>query len=62
MSEANSYNSAINAALADGGLNAQLRELGGNALSLSPAGFEQLIVDETLRWAKVIKAAGVKLD
>ncbi|SRR5258708_3240972 len=47
--------SGINAALADVGLTAQLRELGVSALPLSPTEFEQLIAVETQRWAKVIK-------
>ena len=31
-------------------------------LALSPAGFEKLIADETEKWAKVVKFAGLKPD
>ena len=36
--------------------------MGGSALSGSPADFEKLIIDETEKWAKVIKFAGIKAD
>jgi hypothetical protein len=34
--------------------------LGGTVLSSSPADFGKLIADETGKWAKVIKTAGIK--
>jgi tripartite-type tricarboxylate transporter receptor subunit TctC len=55
-------NKEINAALADARIQAQLAELGGVALPGSPADFGKLIVDETEKWAKVVKFAGVKVD
>jgi tripartite-type tricarboxylate transporter receptor subunit TctC len=50
----------INAGLADPKIKARLAELGGTALAGSPADFGQLIVDETEKWGKVIRAANVK--
>jgi tripartite-type tricarboxylate transporter receptor subunit TctC len=53
-------NKEINAALADPKMNARLADLGGVALPGSPAEFGKLIADETEKWAKVIKFAGIK--
>ena len=39
---------------------ARLADLGGVALAGSPAEFGKLIADETEKWAKVIKFAGIK--
>jgi tripartite-type tricarboxylate transporter receptor subunit TctC len=51
---------AINAAIADPKIQARIADLGGTALSLSAGGFGKLIADETEKWAKVIKSAGIK--
>jgi tripartite-type tricarboxylate transporter receptor subunit TctC len=53
-------NSEINAALADPQISARLRELGGMVLSGSPADFGKLIADETVKWAKVVRFAGIQ--
>jgi len=53
-------NREINAALADPRFNARLADLGGTALSGSPADFGKFIADETEKWAKVVKFAGLK--
>ena len=53
-------NKEINAALADPKIKARLADLGGTALAGSPADFGKLIADETEKWAKVIKFAGIK--
>jgi tripartite-type tricarboxylate transporter receptor subunit TctC len=53
-------NQAVNAIVADPKMKAQLAELGGTPLALSPAGFEDLIIAETEKWAKVIRAANIK--
>jgi tripartite-type tricarboxylate transporter receptor subunit TctC len=53
-------NKEINAALADPKLKARLADLGGTAVGGSPAEFGKLIADETEKWAKVIKFAGIK--
>jgi tripartite-type tricarboxylate transporter receptor subunit TctC len=55
-------NTEINAALADPGLQARLARLGGAALVLSPSQFGKLIADETEKWAKVIRAVGIKAE
>ena len=55
-------NKEINAGLADRKLNARLADLGGTVLPGSPAEFGKLIADETEKWAKVIKFAGIKAD
>jgi hypothetical protein len=51
----------INAALADPKLKARFADLGGTPLALSPAEFGKLIADETEKWAKVIRAANIKI-
>jgi tripartite-type tricarboxylate transporter receptor subunit TctC len=53
-------NKEINAALADPKIAARIAELGGSALSGSPADFGKLVADETDKWAKVIRAANIK--
>jgi tripartite-type tricarboxylate transporter receptor subunit TctC len=53
-------NNEINAALADPKIKARFVDLGGAVLGGSAADFGQLIADETEKWAKVIKFAGVK--
>jgi tripartite-type tricarboxylate transporter receptor subunit TctC len=53
-------NKEINAGLADPKLKAQLADLGGTVLAGSPADFGKLIVEETEKWAKVVKFSGAK--
>jgi tripartite-type tricarboxylate transporter receptor subunit TctC len=53
-------NEEINAALADPKIKAQLADLGGTPLVGSPAEFGKFITDETEKWAKVIKFAGIQ--
>src|SRR5256714_1085353 len=53
-------NTEINAGLADPGMRAKFAELGGMVLAGSPADFGKLIADETEKWGKVIKFAGIK--
>jgi tripartite-type tricarboxylate transporter receptor subunit TctC len=55
-------NMEINAGLADPKLKARLTDLGGTVLALSPAEFGKLIADETDKWAKVVKFAGIKAE
>jgi tripartite-type tricarboxylate transporter receptor subunit TctC len=50
-------NTEVNAALADPKMKARLADLGGMVLAGSPADFGRLIVDETEKWAKVVRAA-----
>jgi tripartite-type tricarboxylate transporter receptor subunit TctC len=59
----NKLNMEINAGLADAKLKSRFSELGGEAvLAVSPADFGKLIADETAKWAKVVKFAGIKPD
>jgi tripartite-type tricarboxylate transporter receptor subunit TctC len=53
-------NTEINAAFADPLMKARLADTGGSLLPGSPADFRNLIADETEKWAKVIKFAGIK--
>jgi tripartite-type tricarboxylate transporter receptor subunit TctC len=55
-------NEEVNAALDDPKMKARLADLGGVALPGSPAEFGKLIADETEKWAKVIKFAGIKAE
>ena len=55
-------NKEINAGLADPNVKARLVDLGGTVLTGSPADFAKLIADETEKWGKVIKFAGIKAD
>jgi tripartite-type tricarboxylate transporter receptor subunit TctC len=53
-------NKEINAGLADPKIKARLADLGGTLLAGSPADFGKLIADETEKWGKVVKFAGIK--
>jgi tripartite-type tricarboxylate transporter receptor subunit TctC len=53
-------NKEVNAGLADPKIKSWLVDAGGVPLSGSPADFAKLIADETEKWAKVIKFAGIK--
>jgi tripartite-type tricarboxylate transporter receptor subunit TctC len=55
-------NKEINAALADPKMKARFADLGGTVLPGSPADFGKLIADETEKWGKVVKFAGLKAD
>ena len=55
-------NEAVNAALADPLVMTRMAELGSDILIGSPADFGKLIADETEKWAKVVKFAGLKAD
>jgi tripartite-type tricarboxylate transporter receptor subunit TctC len=55
-------NREVNAALADPAIGQRLVDLGGTAAGGSPADFAQFIADETAKWAKVVKFAGIKTD
>jgi tripartite-type tricarboxylate transporter receptor subunit TctC len=55
-------NREINAGLADPRIRARLADLGNTPLALSPAEYGKLLAEETEKWAKVVKFAGIKLD
>ena len=52
----------INAGLADAKQRARVADLGGIVVAGSAADFGKLIADETEKWGKVIKFAGIKAD
>ena len=53
-------NGQINAAFDDARTSARFAALGGVRLRMSPAELGQLIADETEKWARVVKFAGLK--
>ncbi|HLH95094.1 MAG TPA: tripartite tricarboxylate transporter substrate binding protein [Xanthobacteraceae bacterium] len=55
-------NTQINASLADPQLKARFAELGAETMPMTPAQFGKFIADETEKWAKVVKFAGIKAD
>jgi tripartite-type tricarboxylate transporter receptor subunit TctC len=55
-------NKEINAGLADSKLKGKLTELGATTLIGTPADYAKLIAEETEKWGKVIKVAGIKAD
>jgi tripartite-type tricarboxylate transporter receptor subunit TctC len=55
-----SLNVAVNAGLADTKFKVRISELGGAVVGGAPDDFGKMIVDETEKWAKVIKFAGIK--
>jgi tripartite-type tricarboxylate transporter receptor subunit TctC len=55
-------NTAIDAGLTDPKLKAQFTDLGSTPVPLTPAEYGAVIAAETDKWAKVIQAAGIKLE
>ena len=55
-------NREVNAILADPATKARLAELGASLLPGSPADFGKLVADETEKWGKVIRFAGIKAE
>jgi tripartite-type tricarboxylate transporter receptor subunit TctC len=55
-------NRQVNAALADPKIKARLAELGNAALALSPTDFGKLIAEETEKWGRVVRFAGIKAE
>jgi tripartite-type tricarboxylate transporter receptor subunit TctC len=53
-------NKEINAALADSTIRLRFADLGGTVVPGSPAEFGKLIADDTEKWAKMVKVAGIK--
>jgi tripartite-type tricarboxylate transporter receptor subunit TctC len=53
-------NKEINAAITDAAMKGRLAAIGGEPLPGTPAEFGKLIAEETEKWAKVVKAAGLK--
>jgi tripartite-type tricarboxylate transporter receptor subunit TctC len=55
-------NREINAALSDPRMKGRLADLGGTVLPGSAADFGRLIAEETDKWAKVVRFAGLRAD
>jgi tripartite-type tricarboxylate transporter receptor subunit TctC len=55
-------NKDINEVLAEPGIKARLIDLGGEPLISTPDAFGKMVVAETEKWEKVVKAAGVHVD
>ena len=53
-------NKEINAGLADPRMKARIADLGATVFASSSADFGKFIADETEKWGKVIKFAGIK--
>ncbi len=54
-------NKAINAGLADDKVRGRLVDLGNIPMPMSPAEYRKMIAEDSDKWAKVIKFAGIKL-
>jgi tripartite-type tricarboxylate transporter receptor subunit TctC len=55
-------NREVNAGLADPVIKQRLAELGGVPMSMTPTEIGKLVLDETDKWGKVLKAADIKMD
>ena len=55
-------NKETNAALVDPKMKARLLDLGGTPMPMTPTDFGRLIANDTEKWSKVVKFAGVKAD
>ena len=55
-------NKEINAALVDSNMKKRLTDLGAAVFAGSPADFGKFIADETDKWRKVVKFAGIKAE
>jgi tripartite-type tricarboxylate transporter receptor subunit TctC len=55
-------NSEINAGLADPKIKERLVDLGGAPMPMTSAEFSKLVAAETEKWAKVIRAANIKVE
>ena len=55
-------NKAINDSLADAKTKARLDELGNVPMPMTPSEFGKFVAEETEKWAKIVKLAGLKPD
>jgi len=55
-------NRTVNAALADPAVQAKLAQLGGTNIAGTPEDFGKIVVGETEKWAKVVKATGAAAE
>lgn len=55
-------NAEVNAVLAEPAIKAKLVDLGGEPLIGPPEAFGKMIAEETEKWGKVVKSAGIKIE
>jgi tripartite-type tricarboxylate transporter receptor subunit TctC len=55
-------NKTINEILTDPAMKAKLADLGAEPMIMTPQDFGKFVADETAKWAKVIKSAGIKVQ
>jgi tripartite-type tricarboxylate transporter receptor subunit TctC len=55
-------NKAINDSLSDAKTKARLDELGNAPMPMTPGEFGKFVAEETEKWAKIVKLAGLKPD
>jgi tripartite-type tricarboxylate transporter receptor subunit TctC len=55
-------NKAVKAALADPKMQERVAQLGGTPMPMSAEEFGKLLVDETAKWAKVVKFANISVE
>ena len=55
-------NATVNEIIGDPKMRARLADLGATVLTLSSAKYRELIAEETEQWAKVVRAANIKLE
>jgi tripartite-type tricarboxylate transporter receptor subunit TctC len=55
-------NREINAGFSDPKMKSRLADLGYTVIAGSPADLEKLIAEDTEKWAKVIRSAGIKAE
>jgi tripartite-type tricarboxylate transporter receptor subunit TctC len=55
-------NKQINETMADSAMKAKLADLGAEPMIMTPAEFGKFVADETEKWSKVIKSAGIKVE
>jgi tripartite-type tricarboxylate transporter receptor subunit TctC len=58
----NKLSKEIDAALADPQMKARLADLGAEPMPMTPIEFGKFIAEETEKWGKVVKFAGIKVD
>jgi tripartite-type tricarboxylate transporter receptor subunit TctC len=55
-------NREIRAGVADPRVRARFAELGGTPMALTPGEFGQLVAEETTKWGKVVRGAGIRAE
>jgi tripartite-type tricarboxylate transporter receptor subunit TctC len=58
----NKINGLVNTGLASPSIKARFADLSATALAGTPADFGKLIAEDTEKWAKVVKFAGIKAE